>query len=56
MAQRAERDEVPHAHAADEQQHRHEQREQHRHREIGLERGEHVEHADDDEERQQSLA
>ena len=55
MRERAERDEVGDAHAAGEQQHRQQQRVQHRDREIGLERGEDVEQADDDEERQDAL-
>ena len=51
----AQRDEVRDAHAAGEQQHGEHQRVQHRHREVRLERREHVEHADDDEEREHAL-
>ena len=54
-AHRAERDEVPHARAAHEEQKRHQQREQHGDREVRLQRGEHVEHADHRDERNQSL-
>ena len=47
--ERAQRNEMTHACAADEEQQRHEQSVQHRNGEIRLKRGQDVEQADDDE-------